>query len=432
MKSRHLIALSLAAFTAAAVAADAAENEAPVRQLAVFSKNLARQHLGANLFTFNADNQTYVPTEASAAWLDDDVTTGWPPQAGKQYYLLALPEAQLMTNFEVSTRGGEGKINLYAADEPAAPGSSAWTPLAKDVSLTSVNQKELAQPFNRFAKYLLIETDLPDAAPWYSLYVFGERPAVDYTLAKRSSPIDTDAIFGPYVNNQTAFSYSSLYAKGRVTYAQGETSELVLQRAIDDNPETVLQVAPSAKDASLVVKYNEPRSVQRISTLVQPGTKGTLDLFLINSAATGEPVSLEGMTPTVSMVFDGTNPRSSLDFPAVTANTLAARWTPADGSQPLALSEINSFGDTEISGYAVNAASSPAIAAQGDTETAGVDEADAYVYEYTGDGKEYVDYKDSKKTVLPPVAEFLPTKSPFVPGTLGFPPNLPPNTPVSE
>ena len=56
----------------------AAEGDPAAKQLQVFPKNFARQHLGANLFVFNPANQTFVPTEAAAAWLDDDISTGWP------------------------------------------------------------------------------------------------------------------------------------------------------------------------------------------------------------------------------------------------------------------------------------------------------------------------------------------------------------------
>jgi len=48
------------------------------RQYQVYPKNLARQHVGSNLFVYNTTTNQYVPTEASAAWLDEDVTTGWP------------------------------------------------------------------------------------------------------------------------------------------------------------------------------------------------------------------------------------------------------------------------------------------------------------------------------------------------------------------
>ena len=62
------------------------------------------EHLGANLLVFDTANQTFSPTEAAAAWLDDDIATGWPPLTGKQDYLLALPEPALVNNFFISAR----------------------------------------------------------------------------------------------------------------------------------------------------------------------------------------------------------------------------------------------------------------------------------------------------------------------------------------
>src|SRR4051812_32108389 len=96
------LSLALLATSACATLAFAAESDPASKQYQVYPKNLARQHVGSNLFVFNATNNTYVPTEASAAWLDEDITTGWPVLAGKQHYLLALSEPELVSNFSVS------------------------------------------------------------------------------------------------------------------------------------------------------------------------------------------------------------------------------------------------------------------------------------------------------------------------------------------
>src|SRR3954469_20702419 len=110
---KTLLALSV---SAAAVTAVMGADFDPA-QLQSSPKNLARQHLGANLYQFSATTGAYSPTQASAAWLDDDITTGWGPLSGKQYYLLAFPQAELVTNFELSGRSANGTIALYAGDE---------------------------------------------------------------------------------------------------------------------------------------------------------------------------------------------------------------------------------------------------------------------------------------------------------------------------
>src|SRR5947199_3385446 len=107
MTPKSLVPLAILATSIAAFAAPK-EVEPAAKALQVYPKNLARQHLGANLFLFNAAAQTYATTEAAAAWLDDDVTTGWPVMAGKQYYLLALPEPAVLTNFAISARPASG------------------------------------------------------------------------------------------------------------------------------------------------------------------------------------------------------------------------------------------------------------------------------------------------------------------------------------
>src|SRR5690606_30115039 len=123
-------------------------------------KNLARQHMGANLFYFEEKSQTFVPAEAGAAWLDDDVTSASPVPAGKHYYMLALPQPELITNFQLSTRATAGSVSLYDEDEIAGPDDKAWSPLVKDVPLTQVSDAKLKKPLSRVAKYLLIETNV--------------------------------------------------------------------------------------------------------------------------------------------------------------------------------------------------------------------------------------------------------------------------------
>src|SRR5215213_5373015 len=120
---RQSLVVLTSSIAALAVAAGA---DPAAKQLQVYPKNLARQHLGANLFMFNQSSQTYSTTDAAAAWLDDDVTTGWPALAGKQYYLMALPEPEVVTNFALSTKSTGGTVTIYGGDEPAEPGAKSW------------------------------------------------------------------------------------------------------------------------------------------------------------------------------------------------------------------------------------------------------------------------------------------------------------------
>ena len=139
MKTKNLASILTIACSAVVIAAN---QETPTAtQLAAFPKNLARQHYAANLFLYDATSQRYVATEAAAAWLDDDVTTGWPALAGKQHYLLNLAESQLITNFSLSGKASEGTVTIYAGQQAAAPGDKSWQPIAKDVAIASINQR---------------------------------------------------------------------------------------------------------------------------------------------------------------------------------------------------------------------------------------------------------------------------------------------------
>ena len=437
MKTTSIVSLVSAVCTTLAVAA---EGDPAAKQLQVFPKNFARQHLGANLFVFNPANQTFVPTEAAAAWLDDDITTGWPVKAGKQSYLIALPEPEMLSNFSVSSRPAAGTISIYAGDEPAAPGAKSWSPLAQNVPFDSVNEKKLTKPFSRFAKYVLIQTNLADPGPLFSMYLYGERPAVDYNLRKREAAIDARAIFGQYVNNKTAFNLNGLYAQGRVTSANSPDGFLPWQKAIDDNPESGLTLSASTNESGAVISYNGPQSISRIALLTDGAPKGKLEFFAIGDAAeaaiapasipapnsapaVAKPISLEGRAATTSIVLDGTTSRASVDFPAVPASKLVVRWTPVNPNDTLTIRELDSFGALSLNDYEVGL--KPEV-------VAGYSGADGKDAKEIAEGP--LDAKDPKND---PIAGG-PPGAPYLPGALGFPPNLtgrrfavPPPTPVS-
>ncbi|HEY3900954.1 MAG TPA: hypothetical protein VGM54_20250 [Chthoniobacter sp.] len=405
MKTLPLVMLATAVCSSLVFAAD---SDPAARQMQVYPKNLARQHVGTNLFLYNASNQTYAPTEASAAWLDDDITTGWPVMAGKQYYLLALSSPELVSNFSVSARPADGTISLYAGDEPAVPGARSWTPLAQNIEFNSINEKKLDHPFTHFAKYVLIETDLANPGPLYSLYLFGEKPATIYDLHARENPIDANAIFGK-INDHTEFNANALYTGSTITYANSPDGSLAWQKAIDDNPETGVTINGSANEPGMVIKYGDSESISRVAVLTGADAKGKLEFFAMDDTA--ETTSLEGKTPTVSLVLDGTSSRSSLDFPAVTATKLAVRWTPDTPGSTVTIRELDSFGAKSLNDYEVGM--KPEAVAAYDT---GVHN--------NGTGKG--EGKEGKEPIAEgpaPVADFR-GGSPYLPGALGFPPNL--------
>ena len=430
--------LLVAAFLGTVGLVHATPRHIPAEALNGYPKNMAREHLGTNLVVFDPASQSYVPTKAAAAWLDDDVSTGWKAASGKTYYVLTLPEADLLTNFMVSARNSRGTISLYAGDELAKPGADSWSPIATNEDLASVNNRKLEKPFSRFAKYLLIETDLTEAGPWYSLYAYGERAAVAYNLGKRTSAVDLASSFDPDTNDQTAFSFSSLYTGGLVTEINGSASDRVnWQQAIDDNPQTSVAITSSDGDKpSMIVKFGSPLAIERIAVLTGDASRGKLDFYLVESLDTAPSVatnsapnfirvantgsetskttdtaSLSGRTPIASMTLDDSTDRTSIEFPATQAAYLLIRWTPADGQSELVLSEVNSFTSASLSTYQLVSALPVAgeISEDGDVSK---------------DGKTFIDFKGGKGILPPAVAEILPAKNPFVPAGLGFPPNI--------
>ncbi len=444
MKVNLILAASLALATAAAQADTTDSSSTQGAPAVTAPKNLARQHLGANLLIYTPASQTYAPTEAAAAWLDDDIATGWPALTGKQDYLVALPEPELINNFSISAKSATGTVTLYAGDEAAPPGSASWTVLEKDVPIAAINEK-LGKPFGRFAKYVLIETNLSDSGPWYSINLYGDKDATAYHIQQRAQPVDPRTEFGPYTNPETAFNLSSLYAHGQVIAAGGDASNW--QNMISGNPTTGTFIPATQSDAGLAIRYDHPYAIQRVSVLTEAGTKGKLDFFVVNqpapagatashnsdsqyikvanvTPATGSDAAtattpaatvpeITNLQPIASMQFDGSNPRGSVDFTPTTGTVLVARWTPDTAGQPLNMKEVDSFGDVALNDYELapdTVAEGPDQASSGGKETV------------PSDGKETL---NDGKEPLPPVGEEFPAKTAFIPGVPVFPPNIP-------
>jgi len=112
------------------------------------------------------------------------------------------------------------------------------------------------------------------------------------------------------------------------------------------------------------------------------------------------------------MKFDGSNPRSSVDFTPTTGTVLIARWTPDAAGQPLNVKEVDSFGDVALNDYEL----APDTVAEGPDQASGGKET------VPSDGKETL---NDGKEPLPPVGEEFPAKTAFIPGVPVFPPNIP-------
>ena len=430
-----------------AVVLAAPPSEPTAGQLHGFPKNIARQHYSTNLSLYDSAAQKYVPNEAAAAWLDDDVATGWPALAGKQHYLIQFAEAQLVTNLDLSAKPSKGTLSIYTGDTDAAPGDKAWTLVAKDVAIDSINNQKLARPINKFAKYVLLETNIANPDTIYSLNIFGERAAVTTAIVSRPQAVDTKPLLGDFVNNQTAFNMAGLYAKSLVTYSNAAGTNASWQRAIDDDPETSTAIKPSTAESGMVVRFGGEHPFSRLSLLSNPNSRGKLDIFLLSEAPeAGAPVSLEGVAPSTTLTFDGTTPRASADFAETKASAMAFRWTPDGAAAPLAIREVNIFADLSLSDYEVGGA--PATIAKGPDSEGSEKKKNHSEGDSIADGKSIVDGKsiadgkapigqgprgiDNKGVSAPPGQGSGPNRPGFSPGGLGFPPNLPNRIPVSN
>lgn len=438
-----LVALVLSSVVHAGVAAElkSKPHASPVK-LTDYPKNLARLHLGASLERFDPAARTYTDTQGAGKWLDDDEATGWKPSKGEETFLLSLPEASLITGFMVSAAQAPGKISVYTADERSAPESSSWNPLLEGVAIETVNEKVFTAPISRYARYLLIRTELEKPAPLWSLYVFGARPATAYRLVKRTQMVDTDSVYPASVNPNTVLDLASLYAGARVTYVNSGSDPVGWQTLIDESPETSWKVKGEDGDASLVIDFGSARSLRRFSSLIEPQA-GVMEVFVLNSLTqprhagggmtaseeaaedgiqqisnTGQDLtttagpSLDRVAPVFRLSFDGLSDREAIEFAPVSGRYLLVRWLPRTAGDPVNIRQIDVFGDPHLADYTVAAYTPPVAKKPGE------------------DGKTYqpVDYKSYKtfKQYIPPavIAEGPPLDPAGIP-FFDIPPIIP-------
>jgi hypothetical protein len=391
----------------------------------VIPKNLARQHYGVHLFLFDTTAHRFVATEASAAWLDDDISTGRPILAGRQHYLLQLSAPQFLTNFALSARALAGTVTIYTGDEPASPGDAKWLPAVKDLPLANLNHKKLPTLLNKTARYILLETNVSEPSPIYSFYLYGAKAAATETIAKRPAPVDVRTVAGDFVNNQTSFNLSSVYAGARVTFSNAASDASTWERAIDDNPASAIQIKPGSEDTGVVVTFDRSYPISRVALLSDFGAKGKADVYLLAQAPqSNRTVSVEGLKPAATLTFDGNADRASADLGETPAAAMAIRWTPETSESALSIREANAFANLSLSEYEMitdkNLADGKSVV-------------DGKELAPIGEGQETIDLKGGAP--LDPIATGPGTG--FRPGGLGFPPNfrmvIPPDprTPVS-
>ena len=93
------------------------------------------------------------------------------------------------------------------------------------------------------------------------------------------------------------------------------------------------------------------------------------------------------------------------------------RWTPDTAGEALDLRELNAFNDVSLNDYELSL-TPEAVAELRDSDSS----SGSSRRKFADAGKDGGDYKDGKN--IAPVGEFLTPRSPYLPGSLGFPPNI--------
>ncbi len=366
--------IGFAASTAAVIAP--VEKKESVGAPSKFAKNLARTNMGSMLTEYDEFARHYLPSPMGAEWFDEDsATTAVLPQ-GHHYYLVVLQEPNLLQNFMISGGAVDGTISIYTSDQKLPPGNKFWKAIAKDVSAETLKEEGLSKPFFRYARYLLVETNLKAPAEISSFYLFGDSDSSTYEIKRREKKVLPEEIVGPYqAKSKTQFNLVSLYAQS----LGADKSAGPIQKPEDPNVLALMDESPLSKAAigqqPMQIDLHQNRGVGRFSMEVKPqrgklvftlqkdaapGAKATAQFWnplgirqvswtssgwgktLVAQALGGLSISARGgdggVSRTVNM--DGSSGRVSLDLPETDGRFVSIQFE-SPNAQPL---EVQSFG----------------------------------------------------------------------------------------
>jgi hypothetical protein len=223
-KSVALLGMAAIATLGSLACAAYAESNS-IQELRATTKNLARHHNLAGLRWFDAARSEYVAALGAAAWLDDDIASGFPLLPGQQFYLLSLSEPAFVNALGFSAKEMEGTVSVWVGDDVREPGNPAWSPVLKGASFATLNDRQPGRKFGKYAKYILIETNVAAAQEVYSIGLYGDRTATTDSFVPRPAPLDAAAVLGQPVDVARSINVASLTAGARVSFVQSTASE---------------------------------------------------------------------------------------------------------------------------------------------------------------------------------------------------------------
>ncbi len=343
---------------------------ADAADLKQYPKNLARLHLGATLFEYDLRSESYQPTKSISSWMDDDETTGWSPKADRLYYMVVLQKPSMISALSLSADGMSGTLTAFIGDERAAPGSAAWKPVLSGVPIAELNEKVSPSVLKTFSRYLLLEFNLQQSGPLWSLYVFGREAATEYDLERRAFAVNSNDVFGQRVKMETIIDLANLYSNASVLYTSNGGRLSQWQVMIDESPETgwTLSGSNSQQTPSFAILINQSAPVKRISVMADAG-RGKLEFYLVGGASDDEifqvnnadpyalpdfsQINLDDLEPIGTLEFDGASDREAINIGAKSGYFLLARWLPAVEGGAIKLRQVDAFGDLDFDNYEV-------------------------------------------------------------------------------
>ena len=420
-----LVCCFTAASPSPSVAAELVLEKVPpltVEQAPAYPENLARYESGAQveaapqsnpISTLRLSSKSEDLNTAEAALLCGDPTIGYPLENGTTTLLVSLAKVENIDSISFINRGAKGEVTIATSNAKLPADSPEWKEVAhQELSLEAV--KAAIGPSE--AKYVRLTFNTTEPGRIADLGIYSTPTIAAFAMPRSRKPAPEESEGFALVSNNL----TDVHAKARAAYVSSGDDPKLANNAIDDQPSTSYNFAPSDSAPTAVIDLGKMTKLRRISALYSPA-HGTLDFYVLKSlpgAKEGtspsdlklDEASLAGLHPVGSVTDEGTG-RAAVDFPETAGRYVMVKWTPAEPGKPFSISEIAAFGG----GRPENLIASRENAAQGVAEERTILE-----------GKDFKDLGEGKE--MPeegPPAEGPPSELPNPPPFVFVPEVLP-------
>lgn len=244
--------------------------------------NLARVYLGASIAAYRNNELEEDTTTWSRVVLTDDDSLTHDLTPGQLSFIVNLDESLPVDSAMFTAFHGKGTASISVSETSLEPESPKWVKVGQRKSYAPGQVTVFRFPLTN-AKYVKYDMNVASTTQLGNFGIFGSRTISDYNIVRRRASGLSNRV-GPTMNQMvSSLSSGSAMAFSRIIYVSSSRGDLRdSYYMIDDDPDTYFEFAQSDPRPTVVVRFESPRAIRRVSTFTR-GTAEDMDFFPFNS-----------------------------------------------------------------------------------------------------------------------------------------------------